>query len=515
MIVLVAGLTAAAGLFTFYRTDPVAAKSERVVTDVLAEARAALIGYAVRRGGATGTARPGELPCPDSDGDGIENAPCSSTGSLLGRLPWKTLGISELRDSAGETLWYALAPTFRDWNSMAGWTTVQRRLNSDTRGTITVRGPDGANVTTEAVAVVFSPGASLGAQSRSGIGAVMCALIGNAVSRQRCATNYLDSALGVNNAGSASGPFIQAAPNASFNDRLIHLTAQDIMPAVEMRIGGELKALLQAYRSKSNCKCYPWADNWPYSGGIADTGQNRGRFPSLPEPELWGQNGIPALPQWLATNDWHNLFWYTVGRQNTDMHSDIRRRCRTCSDHPLLRVTDTVKNELKWVSALLFTPGPPLDGIARLAPPKGYASRTDNIELYVEDPENRVGALSKLCPDVGEIGGALPPSGNFKGVQSCDEYVVPRAKALNRDRLITVGVADPAVCAPNAQVLLNTICHTTGTDVEPACTTAVHNLDACPCLQGARAMLEVPCRNTHSAAECQEPLQQLQVCAKL
>ena len=50
---------------------------------------------------------------------------------IIGRLPWKTFGLPDLRDGSGERLWYALSPNFRDNPSVSP-------LNSDTRGSITV-----------------------------------------------------------------------------------------------------------------------------------------------------------------------------------------------------------------------------------------------------------------------------------------------------------------------------------------------------------------------------------------
>jgi hypothetical protein len=522
VLALIAGMAAAAGMFAFYRTDAVQAQNVQNTDETLAIAKTALIGYAVSRGGPTGNARPGELPCPDTDapgtpGYGLENAPCRTAASLIGRIPWRTIGIPEPKDGAGETLWYALSTRFRDWDSFpTGTSSSARRINSDSRGNLTVRGPDGSSVmVSDAVAVIFAPGAPIGAQNRAGLnlGNLLCSLTGLLVPRQACATNYLDSALGINNAGSSAGPFISGPATGTFNDRLIYLTADEIIPAVEMRVGAELKALLEAYRANSICECYPWADNWPYSGGIADIGQNRGRFPSLPEPEGWGTNGIPSLPGWVAANDWHNFFWYSVGRQNTHRSSDPDRQCRTCSDYPMLKVTDTVTSGTRWVSALVLAPGRPLDDIPRLIPPTGQSSRTDNINLYLEDAENRTGANESTCPDVGEIGDADPPSGNFKGATICDEYVVPRSRAMNRDRLFTVGNSSPTTCATQAQTLLdNVTCSIGGGAVKAACQAAVANLDACPCLEGAREMIGTPCRNTTSPPQCQAAMAKLQTC---
>ncbi len=35
------------------------------------------------------------LPCPDSDGDGLENRPCGASGVAVGELPWATLGVAK------------------------------------------------------------------------------------------------------------------------------------------------------------------------------------------------------------------------------------------------------------------------------------------------------------------------------------------------------------------------------------------------------------------------------------
>ena len=74
---------------------------------VLAEAKAALIGYAL-----SSNARPGELPCPDygvgAGGlDGLSDT-CNENENVtyvtIGRLPWKTLGLRDLQDASGESL---------------------------------------------------------------------------------------------------------------------------------------------------------------------------------------------------------------------------------------------------------------------------------------------------------------------------------------------------------------------------------------------------------------------------
>ncbi len=175
-----------------------------------------------------------------------------------------------------------------------------------------MRGPDGAAITTDAIAVIIAPGASLGQVRSSAVEA--CAIRGQAVARNLCANNYFETAGSTNNAASTSGPFIAGARSASFNDRIDFITASELIPRLELRVGNEVRALLQGYKADTRCNCYPWADNWSYSGGIADIGQNRGRLASQPYPYNWGSGTIPRMPPWLPANDWHNLVWYTVSR---------------------------------------------------------------------------------------------------------------------------------------------------------------------------------------------------------
>src|SRR5689334_22878221 len=100
-------------IFIGVLTSALSSKSPQLDFDaktypVLALAREALIGYAA------GSVTPGRLPCPDMNDDGLEDKPCGLAGTnQLGRLPWKTLGIPDLRDGSGERLWYAVSGDFK------------------------------------------------------------------------------------------------------------------------------------------------------------------------------------------------------------------------------------------------------------------------------------------------------------------------------------------------------------------------------------------------------------------
>jgi len=132
---------------------PLAAQREQrdlAATDrLLGEASEALIGHAARR-----PARP-HLPCPDTDGDGVENrANDGSCTHQAGDLPWADLGIGR-RDAWERPLGYVVAPAFSHADGFALLTPGTVRVCADAACTLVVatnlpaavfsRGRDGAS----------------------------------------------------------------------------------------------------------------------------------------------------------------------------------------------------------------------------------------------------------------------------------------------------------------------------------------------------------------------------------
>lgn len=528
LLVVIGGLTATAAMYSFYRIDSVAVENVRHTADLMASTKAALIGYAVRRGRTTCSVpnipinalvcnpelaeRPGELPCPDSNPPGTANAGVAAATCIagaIGRVPWKTLGIPEPRDSAGETLWYALSGNFR---TRAAWSPLAPiDINSDTRGTITVRAADNSVLTTEAVAVIVAPGASQGAQqNRSTTDTLLCTALNSTPARNLCPANYLETVTFNSITRSVTAVTIPDPATAGVNDRVIYFSTSEVIAPVEMRVAGEVKKLLEGYRANSGCQCYPWADTWEYSGGIADLGQNRGRFPTVPYPHAWGVGAIPVLPPWLEANDWHNLIWYSVAKTNTAGGGQL---CRTCSTLNQLAITGQPA-----VSVVFFTPGTPLDGLPRVfegnsPPPGGSTTRRDTLSVYLQDAENNNGA-SASCPESNEIGNT-PASTMLPGATSCDTYVVPSATARDRDRMHTLTSTPPSMCSRASQVLTNMgPCRISGNTVSAMCTAAVNELSAngCACTAAGQAMLQAPCRIDPGLNQCQAHINVLNSC---
>ena len=114
MIVLIMAIGTGFLVFSLSDTRDLATKRTAQTDAALGQAKEALIGWSAARTPTAGspTIRPGELPCPDKNNDGMDNDGGCSAGDI-GRIPWKTLGIQEPRDGYGETLWYAVAGPFR------------------------------------------------------------------------------------------------------------------------------------------------------------------------------------------------------------------------------------------------------------------------------------------------------------------------------------------------------------------------------------------------------------------
>lgn len=84
----------------------------------LEETREAIIGFSRTRGGAL------YLPCPDTDGNGIENRSVSlGCEAQVGALPWITLGTGD-QDAWGNRLRYEVDPAFSNQSGFVQTTSV-------------------------------------------------------------------------------------------------------------------------------------------------------------------------------------------------------------------------------------------------------------------------------------------------------------------------------------------------------------------------------------------------------
>jgi hypothetical protein len=291
-MVLLVILVMGASFFVLRSLNAASMRAERyrVSQDSLVVAKEALIARAV-----TDDNRPGSLPCPDLDDDGeAELFAGTACPSYIGRLPWKTLRVSDLRDASGERLWYALSSTYRDHPSA-------QPINSSTAGLLSVAGVQPA---AGLVALVFAPGTVTGrggaTQSRGCTVGTDCdadlrCTLGAATPKCNPA-NFLEFSGGVDNAD-GNDAYVSAPESESFNDRHIEITVDDIMWHVEKRAGRELGIKLRAHHDAwqntlnvTNTKgFYPWAapfnDPSTPSPGVNNTAT--GQLPLSADNVVW------------------------------------------------------------------------------------------------------------------------------------------------------------------------------------------------------------------------------------
>lgn len=241
LVIMVMGIAAA--LVNSLSSSTVKTAQQEKTTAALAQAKDALISYAVIYGDTHANPVSGFLPCPDIDGIGT-NLPAEGSAkpscgakniSMIGRLPWKTLDLSVLRDSDGECLWYAVSGFYKN-------NPDTDLMNWDTNGQLKIYASDGTLLTqpdNQVVAIIFAPGSALPGQDRSGsTAAPLCG--GNYQ-----VSNYLDNDTihTYNNSDIATEKFIQTHEHRdadgktilTVNDQMLYITRQDIWNAIKKR----------------------------------------------------------------------------------------------------------------------------------------------------------------------------------------------------------------------------------------------------------------------------------------
>jgi len=227
------------------RLSTTAIRAQRLTSthDTLGVARDALLGYAaIRPDLAFG--QPVALPCPDLDDslgldEGVAHtASCGAAGeTVMGRVPWRTLGIAPPRDSGSACLWYVVSGSWKD----AGGNTAGL-VNPDSNGQLQLWGIDAGTVIAGAapadrpVAMVIAPMEALPGQNRAAPSGRQC-------SANFSAANFLDddASSGISNSalsGAVDTLDILAMATAlgeSHNDRIAIITRSDLERATIAR----------------------------------------------------------------------------------------------------------------------------------------------------------------------------------------------------------------------------------------------------------------------------------------
>ncbi len=245
LMMLVVMIAATAVLVTRLNQNDLRVQQLHDAQDALAMARNAVLDYAaVNPDLAAGfTAR---LPCPDIDDSGgllegeAHTNTCGGSGeTVMGRLPWKTLGIAPPKDSANACLWYVVSGSYKD----AGSSTAAM-INMDTNGQLQLHGIEAGTVIAGAqpeerpVAMIIAPMPALNGQSRAAASGA-----GRVCSNSVNAAEFLDidTVSGISNrllSGLADGIdqlALASGYNSAHNDRIAMLTREDIATIIAGR----------------------------------------------------------------------------------------------------------------------------------------------------------------------------------------------------------------------------------------------------------------------------------------
>jgi len=195
----------------------------------------------------------GRLPFPDNRFDGAYDglADCLNYSSalnnmdlFLGRFPW--LGTQncfpeirinkDLRDAYGNRLWYAVSPNMVDNINNIGFSPTFLNDSPARENWLSVYHANGTLISNRVAFIVFSVGAPLAGQQRL-----------NAHPQ-----NFLDTfnapEIGSINNYDNDLIFIKAPISNTFNDQLIFMTIDELLPKLERRVLSEIKTQLNVYQ---------------------------------------------------------------------------------------------------------------------------------------------------------------------------------------------------------------------------------------------------------------------------
>ena len=361
---------------------------DKITVAALAEAKEALIGYAIGVNIVGVGPRPGDMLCPDTNDDGIAEISCgNAAGSLpatrLGRLPWKTLGLSDLRDGNGERLWYAVSNNFKSsTRTTCASPGSAGCLNSDTVGTITLRNTNGTilnngSTGSGVVAVIFSAGLPI---TRSD-GVVQDRICGGCTLNP---VNYLDINAGEDNAGFVdsttdgfiNGPVTNASGDSIVNDTMLVITTQELMPKLEKRVANEVLACLKDYAltKSGGLNRQPWAVQMSTYSTFDDVTDTRvGRIPDVTFDQSRSDSSNVMLDTWGASCkiasssgwwlNWKDLVFYAVA-WDKDPATGVSPACDNNVPNDCLTLATPVGNQIFQKVAVMVA-GKKLAGQAR------------------------------------------------------------------------------------------------------------------------------------------------------
>ncbi len=266
LIAFMIGIMLTAFLIKNFSANSIKLGQEAKTMEALGQAKEALIAWSVSHPN-----WPGVMPFPDRGTDpagynGVSD--CVNTGldfpHLIGKLPLLSEspcispqnGVSYIyQEASGEVLWYAVSRNLIRTNGTATTPIINPAiLNVDTLaspydGTDTtspypwmvIRDINGVVISDRVAVVIISPGPPLTGQSRS---------------NTAMPSHFLDQVIlgGITYSNSDYNQpdedfIIGDVTSGTFNDRLVYITIDELIAAIEQRVANEIKAALLSYQS--------------------------------------------------------------------------------------------------------------------------------------------------------------------------------------------------------------------------------------------------------------------------
>lgn len=239
LVVLV--IAAATSLFVVLDSSNVKIEREKKTARAMAEAKAALIGFVIKK---TDVGTPAYLPNPDLHLSGVisEGSESGNSGSvdisLIGKFPWLSLDTSPLKDGWNECLWYVVSGRYKKSPN----TSI---FNWDTQGQIDVIDEQGNLIASNLAGLIVAPGAVLADQNRStDVANKQCG--GNYDARNYLDTytasnaiagevNYFSGSTNNRQASNSLNKKFVLANNDYYNDLLLFLTTDDLFNPIMRR----------------------------------------------------------------------------------------------------------------------------------------------------------------------------------------------------------------------------------------------------------------------------------------
>jgi len=270
LMAFIIGLAMTGLLIKSYTAAALQAERDEDTMQALMQAKEAMIGWAVSYDEA-----PGQFPWPDRRETTNPNydgqSDCSSANfnllnslnepNFLGQIPHirstnpcnNYPGIGHrFRDSSGSNLWYAVSRNLvRQYSAPASNPKIHPGIiNNPLRPWMVIRDSAGAIVSDRVAVVILAPGPTINGQDRSG--------------NAPLPANFLDQ---VTIGGITYRNFdydtddedfiLGSIVNDTFNDKLVYITIDELISALERRVGEVARAELKAYQDLNGY--YPYA----------------------------------------------------------------------------------------------------------------------------------------------------------------------------------------------------------------------------------------------------------------